>query len=217
MSSLPRGSAAGPQPAATAGAAAPQPSNSGPVLPDFARRKAGDPTGLGRTNAPVVLIEYSDFRCPFCGVFARQTLPALVHKYVDTGKLRFERRDLPVFGDQSVQAAVAARAAGNQGRYWQFHEKVYAIAPERGHASLTQDTLKRLATEAGVPDLARFTRDLSSSELASAVQRDAEEAASIGADATPTFLVNGHPILGAQPLDLFEQEIDAALKAAGTH
>lgn len=196
---------------------APASANSNPGLSALARRKADDPTALGSVDAPVVLIEYSDYRCPFCGVFVRQTLPTLIKNYVDTGKLRIERRDLPVFGDQSVQAAVAARAAGNQGRYWQFHDLVYANAPERGHASLPQERLNQLAAQAGVPDMAKFQKDMDSATLKAEVQRDAAEAAAIGADATPTFLVNGTPIMGAQPLDTFEKEIDAALKASGSH
>ncbi|MGG5173271.1 DsbA family protein [Pseudarthrobacter sp. J1738] len=181
---------------------------------DMSRRKAGDPTAKGSPTAPVVLVEYADYRCPFCGLFSRDTLPSLVKKYVDSGQLRVEWRDLPVFGAESSAAAVAGRAAAEQGRFWQFNEAVYAIAPERGHAALPRERLIQLAGTAGVPDLKKFEADLDSAELKNAVAKDAQEAAGLGATGTPTFLVNDTPIMGAQPLATFEKAIDDALKSA---
>jgi protein-disulfide isomerase len=96
---------------------------------DMARRIPGDPTALGDPQAPVVLVEYSDLRCPFCGIYARETLPLLVNEYVQSGKLRVEWRDFPVFGQESIDAAVADRAAGEQGKFWQFNAATYAHAP----------------------------------------------------------------------------------------
>ncbi len=184
---------------------------------DMARRIPGDPMSIGRPDAPVVLVEYADFRCPFCGLFSRETLPPLVAKYVGSGQLRVEWRDLPVFGGESSAAAIAGRAAAEQGRFWEFNKAVYAIAPERGHAALPRERLVRLATKAGVPDLKKFEADLDSAELQAAVAKDAHEAAGLGATGTPTFLVNDTPIVGAQPLATFEKAIDAALKSAEAH
>lgn len=181
---------------------------------DMSRREAGDPTAIGNPDAPVVLVEYADYRCPFCGLFARDTLPPLVAKYVDRGDLRVEWRDLPVFGAESSGAAVAGRAAAEQGRFWEFNKAVYAIAPERGHAQLPRERLVKLAGDAGVPDLKKFEADLDSAELKAAVARDAQEAASLGITGTPTFLVNDTPLVGAQPLATFEKAVDAALKSA---
>ncbi|WP_258059166.1 DsbA family protein [Arthrobacter sp. B1805] len=182
---------------------------------DLSRRAAGDPTALGEVDAPVVLIEYADYRCPFCGLFSRETLPPLVEKYVESGELRIEWRDLPVFGEQSFTAAVAGRAAGEQGRFWEFNKAVFAEAPKRGHIDLPEERLLELAQEAGVPDLEKFRNDLQSEELAAAVTNDAREAASLGATGTPTFLVNDTPLIGAQPLAAFEQAIEGELKEAG--
>lgn len=181
---------------------------------DMSRRKSGDPTAKGSPTAPVVLVEYADYRCPFCGLFSRDTLPALVKKYVDSGQLRVEWRDLPVFGAESSAAAVAGRAAAEQGRVWEFNKAVYAIAPERGHAALPRERLVQLAAKAGVPDLKKFEADLDSAELQAAVAKDAQEAAGLGATGTPTFLVNDIPIVGAQPLATFDKAIEAALKSA---
>ncbi|MDI3240868.1 DsbA family protein [Arthrobacter sp. AL08] len=181
---------------------------------DMSRRKASDPTAIGSPDAPVVLVEYADYRCPFCGLFSRDTLPPLVAKYVDRGDLRVEWRDLPVFGAQSSAAAVAGRAAGEQGRFWEYNKALYAIAPERGHAELPRERLIQLAGDAGIPDLKKFEVDLDSAALKEAVSKDAQEAASLGATGTPTFLVNDTPLVGAQPLASFEKAIDAALKSA---
>ncbi|MGP4030778.1 DsbA family protein [Pseudarthrobacter sp. 1C304] len=181
---------------------------------DMSRRVAGDPTAIGSPDAPVVLVEYADYRCPFCGLFSRDTLPQLVAEYVERGDLRVEWRDLPVFGAESSAAAVAGRAAAEQGRFWEFNKAVYAIAPERGHAALPRGVLIKLAGDAGVPDLEKFEADLDSAELKAAVAKDAQEAASLGITGTPTFLVNDTPIVGAQPLATFEKAVDAALKSA---
>ena len=186
------------------------------AVPDMARRIADDTTAQGAVDAPVVMVEYADYRCPFCGLFARDTLPPLITKYVESGDLRIEWRDLPVFGEQSQLAAVAGRAAGEQNRFWEFNKAVFAIAPERGHADLTRARLLNLAEEVGIPDLKKFESDLDSPELAQAVATDAQEAASLGATGTPSFLINGTPFVGAQPLDVFEKTIDAELaEAAG--
>ncbi|NMR32081.1 DsbA family protein [Crystallibacter degradans] len=186
---------------------------SGAVL-DMSRRIADDPAALGAVDAPVVMVEYADYRCPFCGLFARDVLPPLVEKYVDSGRLRIEWRDLPVFGEQSMEAAVAGRAAGEQGRFWEFNKAVFAVAPERGHAELDRERLMDIAKEAGVPDLKKFEQDLDSPDLREAVGKDVREAASLGASGTPTFLVNETPFVGAQPLEAFEKAIDEALAEA---
>ena len=197
--------------AGPSGASAPANGAPPPTTNDMARRIPGDPTALGDPQAPVVLVEYSDLRCPFWGIYARDTLPILVKEYVDTGKVRVEWRDFPVFGQESIDAAVADRAAGEQGKFWQFNAATYAHAPERAHLELTKASLLQLARDVGVPDMARFETDLTSPVLLARVNADAKEAYSIGATGTPLFLVNGTAISGAQPVDVFRQVIDDAL------
>lgn len=179
---------------------------------DLARRDSSDPLAIGDEDAPVVLIEYADFRCPFCGVFARETKPELM-KYVEDGTLRMEYRDLPIFGEQSTRAAMAGRAAGAQGRFWEFYDAVFADAPPRGHASLTDATLTKYAKESGVPDLNQFKKDMNSQKYADDVQADADEASDLGASSTPLFLVGDEPILGAQPASVFIEKIYRLAKA----
>src|SRR5690625_853149 len=178
----------------------------------IARRNADDMTALGDVDAPLVLIEYSDYRCPFCGVFARDTMPVLIDEYIETGKLRFEWRDMPVFGDASVDGAVAARAAGQQDLYWEYHDAMYAGAPERGHLEINDEKIIAWAKEVGVPDMAKFKADLEDPDLLGAVEADAAEGRSLGASGTPTFILGEKPLVGALPLDTFREEIDAQLE-----
>ncbi|MGV0869814.1 DsbA family protein [Corynebacterium kalidii] len=183
----------------------------------LARRDPEDALAIGDVDAPVVLIEYSDYRCPFCGVFSRETMPVLQEKYIDTGKLRFEWRDFPVFGPESVEGSVAARAAGEQGLYWEYHDAVYADAPTNGHLDIDRQKVLAWAEEVGVPDMEKFEADLDDPELRTLVDRDAEEAARLGTTGTPTFFIGRTPMVGAQPLEIFEQYIDAELEKAGVN
>ncbi|QNS02941.1 DsbA family protein [Streptomyces xanthii] len=178
------------------------------ALVKLARREAKDPLAQGRADAPVVLIEYADFRCGYCGKFARDTEPGLVKKYVEDGTLRIEWRNFPIFGAESETAARAAWAAGQQGRFWQFHAAAYAEgAKEKGFGA---DRLDALAREAGVKDLDRFRRDLDGEQAHAAVKKDQGEAYSLGATSTPSFLINGQPIAGAQSDAVFEQAVETA-------
>ncbi|WP_406452687.1 DsbA family protein [Streptomyces sp. NBC_00876] len=183
-----------------------------PELAKLARRDADDKLALGRADAPVVLIEYADFKCGYCGKFARDTEPALVKKYVDNGTLRIEWRNFPIFGAESEAAARASWAAGQQGRFWEFHRAAYAEGvKEKGFG---KDRLKALARQAGVPDLDRFVRDADGTAAASAVSKDQEQGYGIGATSTPSFLINGRPIAGAQPPETFTRAIDEAAERA---
>ncbi|MHC0431519.1 DsbA family protein [Streptomyces sp. O3] len=181
-------------------------------LEKLARRDAKDPLAQGRADAPVVLIEYADFQCGYCGKFARDTEPALVKKYVDDGTLRIEWRNFPIFGEKSEAVARAAWAAGQQGKFWEFHEAAYATdAKAKGFGAARLDELARTA---GVADLDRFREDRDSDAARAAVDKDREEAYGLGATSTPSFLVNGRPLAGAQPEATFVQAIEAAKETA---
>ncbi|MFD7088885.1 thioredoxin domain-containing protein [Streptomyces sp. NPDC056652] len=183
-----------------------------PELAKLARRDAADPLAVGRADAPVVMVEYADFKCGYCGKFARDTEPGLVEKYVKNGTLRIEWRNYPIFGEESEAAARAGWAAGQQGRFWEFHSAAYAEgAKEKGFGAARLDALAR---EAGVKDLDRFRRDRAGDAAAAAVRKDQEEAYGLGATSTPSFLINGRPIAGAQPVEAFTQAIESAKAAA---
>jgi protein-disulfide isomerase len=176
------------------------------------RRTAGDPLALGKPDAPVVLVEYADYQCSFCGRFNRETKPDLVKKYVDDGTLRIEFRNFTIYGADSERAARASWAAGRQGKFWQLHDELYAKT-RKGDA-LAEDKLVELARTAGVPDLDKFRTDLNPPAAEQALKKDQEEGYQIGVQSTPSFLVNGRPIAGAQETRLFEQTIEQAAASA---
>ncbi|MDN5853827.1 MAG: thioredoxin domain-containing protein, partial [Actinomycetia bacterium] len=182
-----------------------EPRGTGAGIP---RREKGDPLAMGDVDAPVTLIEYADFRCPFCGVFARDTVPEL-EKYVEDGTLRIEWRDFPIFGEQSFVAARAARAAAEQDHFWEFYETVFANAPERGHPDLTTDKLIGYAEEAGVPDMAKFKQDMDDRSYDKAIKADRQEAITLGMTGTPGFVIGDQIIVGAQPASVFIDLIES--------
>jgi protein-disulfide isomerase len=179
------------------------------------RRIEGDPYAVGEVDAPVVMVEYSDFQCPFCGVFARDTHPQLMERYVADGTLRIEYRDTPILGEESTTAALGGRAAANQGAFWEFHDEVFSEDRERNAGELAADRLVEMAADLGL-DVERFAQDLEDPAAMEAVQRDRREAQELGVSSTPAFLINGRPILGAQPLDTFVAVIEEAAAAAGS-
>lgn len=184
-------------------------------LLDLQRREAGDVMALGDVDAPVVLIEYSDFRCPYCAQWATQVKPEL-QSYLDDGTLRIEYHDLALLGPESVNAAVGARAAGEQGKYWEFHDALFAATAAGDHPDMPADKLIEMATEIGIPDLAAFEASLDSADLIKAVEDETTAARELGITSTPTFLVNTAIVQGAQPADVFTGAIEAeAAKVAG--
>ncbi|MFF4775998.1 DsbA family protein [Microtetraspora fusca] len=204
--------AASASPTGTASPAASPAAESGP-LTSAARRAPDDPLAIGRTDAPVTMVVYSDYRCPFCAKFGRDTEPKLVERYVGKGTLRIEWRDFPIFGEQSINAAKAARAAAAQGRFREFTAALFGAAPDRGHPDLTAAVLRKFAERAGVPDLDRFAKDMAGGAFAEAIEKDMIEGQALGVPSTPAFLINGQPMLGAQPIEEFIAMIDKA--AAG--
>lgn len=190
---------------------APAADGAGGSHPAVERRQAGDPLALGEVDAPVALVVFSDFRCPFCAKFGRDTEPELVKRYVDAGQLRIEWRDFPIFGPQSMAAARAGRAAAEQGKFWEFSRAVYAAAPERSKAELTDEDLIGFARQAGVADIGRFTEGMRGDRFDAAINSDLAQGTGIGVPSTPAFLINDVPLLGAQPTEDFVRAIDGAL------
>ncbi len=166
--------------------------------------EAGPPS-QGDADAPVVMIEYGDFRCTFCGKFAREVEPQLEKKYVESGTLRMEWRDFPYLGRESVDAALAARAAQEQGRFWEYHDLLY----ENQSGGFSEERLVELAREAGL-DVERFEEDLASGRFERAVAEDFQEGQEMGVTGTPTFVINGRVVAGLQPVEVYEEAIERA-------
>ncbi|NRQ31712.1 thioredoxin domain-containing protein, partial [Nonomuraea sp. NN258] len=159
---------------------------------------------MGSPQAQVTIVEFGDFNCPNCRHFARDIWPELKRKYLDTGVIRMFWRDYPIRGRSSDLAAVAARAASRQGKFWEFHDALYT-----GRARLTDDGLRAAAGQAGL-DLARFEADRRDKSVRQAVEDDRNFALQLGLPGTPAFLINGELLFGAQPLATFERAIEKA-------
>lgn len=180
----------------------------------FAEREPDDPRALGDPDAPIVMIEWGDFLCGFCARYARETEPELIERYVDTGLLRIEWRDLPLQGEDAWTAALAGRAAAEQDAFWDLHEVLYAESPTERSPHLTREGLRAIADDLGL-DVAAFEAALDDPEIASSVAGERQAAQALGIQGTPAFLVHGQPIVGAQPLQVFSDVIEAAATDLG--
>ena len=180
----------------------------------LARREAGDPRALGDVDAPVVMIEWGDFLCGFCARFARDVDPELIRRYVDTGLLRIEWRDLPLQGDDAWTAALAGRAAAEQDAFWDLHERLYADAPSQRRVQMSREGLREVADELGL-DVDAFDTALGSPAHADSIAAERDQAQALGVPATPAFLIDARPVMGAQPLEVFVDLIESAAAARG--
>ncbi len=170
---------------------------------------ATDWRALGSPEAPVTLIEYSDFQCPYCGRYARETFPQIAEAYVQTGKVRYVFRNFPLSSihPQAEKAAEAAECAGEQGQYWGMHEALFSNQQQwSGQANAVQ-TFKKFAAELGL-DQAKFDSCLDNGTYADKIKADIQEGAAAGVSGTPAFRVNGVELSGAQPYAQFAQMID---------
>ena len=171
-------------------------------------RDPADGQAKGKVDAPVVMVVYSDFACPYCTQFAQNVEPELTD-LVDQGTLRIEWRDLAQISPTSPLAAQAGRAAAKQGRFWEFHDAVYAAADPQGHPEYTEDSLVAFAQKAGVADIEQFRTDMNAAETVSAVTKDKNHAHSIGITGTPFMIVGETFIGGYQDADYMKAVINS--------
>lgn len=182
------------------------------ALPDLGDQEARDPGDLlaeGPVDAPVVLVVFSDVQCPFCARWSAETLPVL-REYVERGELRIEHRDVNVYGEDSERAARASLAAARQGSFLEYHDRLFAGGEIRPPAQLSEEALIDLAAAVGL-DVEQFTADLHSESVAATIAENAEQGIELGAMATPSFILDGTPMVGAQPTAVFTEAIDQAL------
>jgi protein-disulfide isomerase len=165
---------------------------------------------LGNKAAPLTMVEFTDYQCPFCQQFHVTTYAQLKKEYIDTGKLRFYSRDLPLdFHSNALRAAEAARCAADQGKYWQLRD-IMGANPDK----LEMSNLMANATGLKM-DAAAFRSCVESQKYRSAVQTDVMEAMKIGATGTPTFVVgrstadgvDGELVMGAMPYPMFDEKL----------
>jgi protein-disulfide isomerase len=165
--------------------------------------RVGDAPVRGDARAPVTIVAFSDFECPFCAK-AEATLRALEDEYRGKVRIVFRSQPLP-FHEHAKLAARAALAAGEQGKFWEYHDALFAHQRDLDRAAL-----ERYATDLGL-DLARFRAALDADRTGALVDADVAEATRLGVAGTPTFFVNGRRIIGAQPLAKFEAAVEEAL------
>ncbi len=190
------------------------PSGEHPNDSQLVQRKQNDSRAMGDVDAPLVMTEFTDLRCPFCASFNRKTLPKIQQKYIDAGKVRLEVRPVAFFGEKSVTAGAAALAAAEQGKFFEFLDAVYRKAPEKGHPNLTKNTLLGFAKEAGVPDMKKFEASMNDAKLQRRIQQETEDAQSLGVNSVPFFVAGDTALAGAQPVKEFDDFLNKQLAAA---
>jgi protein-disulfide isomerase len=166
----------------------------------------GDAHTKGSANAKVTIVEWSDFQCPFCSRVV-PTMKELEQAYGDDLRIAFKHNALPMH-NRAKAAAIAAEAAGKQGKFWEMHDKLFANAKE-----LTDENFVKWAEEIGL-DAAQFKKDLADPALAKKVDDNQAQGGKLGARGTPAFFVNGRYLSGAQPADAFKKLIDEEMKKA---
>lgn len=139
--------------------------------------------------------------------------PELVNKYVENGTLRIEWRDFPYQGQESVNAALAARAAQEQGKFWEYHDILYENQKPANSGGFSSEKLMQFAREAGL-DVERFEEDLESARYGAEVQQDFTEGQQRGVSGTPAFFINGQTLVGLQSRETFEKAIERAKQKA---
>ncbi len=183
------------------------------------------PNRLGSEDAPITILEFGEYQCPNCDLFFRNVFEEFSAKYIDTGIVKMYYRDFPYYGEDSVSAAIAARCAGEQGMYWEYHHALYEFQGEINSGWANNTMLKIFAVYAqidkeGVGDVEgkqQFDRCLDSERYGAAVRADYEEGLRLGVSGTPTFIIIGpdgrvERIVGAQPLSVFERVIESMLR-----
>ena len=181
-------------------------------------RPNADLNTMGDPDAPVKIVEYSDFQCPFCKRFADETEPQIVDAYIATGQVHFTY--VPYgpggtwIGRESEASARAAYCAGDQGKFWEYKDYLFANHTGENVGDFTDQRLEAFAGALGL-NMDDFRSCYNSSKYDEKLQQGIAEGQSLGIGGTPSFTINGKIVTGAQPFSEFQREIDAALAAAG--
>ncbi len=161
----------------------------------------------GDPDAPVTIIEFSDYECPFCGKHYKETYKQIESNYIETGKVKYVMRDFPLtrIHPDAQKASEAAECAGEQDKYWEMHDKLF-----ENQESLSVSNLKQYASQIGL-DTTQFNECLDSGKYEQEVKDDLADGQAAGVSGTPAFFINGKMLSGAQPYSAFEAEIESAL------
>ena len=168
----------------------------------------------GNKNAKVTIIEFADFRCPFCEQFFTNTLPQITSDYVNTGKVKFAFRNFAFLGPASIIAANASECANDQGKFWDFYSYLYKNQPAETDISMyNTDTLTQAAVSLGMDDN-KFRSCLDNKTDDAKAAKDLADGQAAGISGTPTFVINGTLVVGAQPYAAIKAIIDQELAKA---
>ena len=168
---------------------------------------ADDDAFLGDKDAPVTIIEFTDYQCSFCSRHFTNTFPQIKKEYIDTGKVKYVLRDYPLGFHQFAQkASEATECAEEQDKFWEMHAKIF-----ENNKSLSAESFSQFATDLGL-NASKFDECLSSDKYAEEVKKDFADGSASGITGTPGFFVNDKKVTGAQPFASFKAIIDAELK-----
>lgn len=166
---------------------------------------------LGNPNAKITIVEWGDYQCTYCHLFHQNTKDQLIQEYVNTGKVNFVFRDFPLNGPDSVLAAEAAYCAGDQNKYWQYHDELYNNWGGERTGWVNQKSLDQFATNVGL-NLNQFDQCMSDNKYEGKVLENQKFGQEIGIDGTPSFIIFNNKtitkVVGAQPLSVFEQVLN---------
>ncbi len=165
---------------------------------------------LGSSDAKVTVVEFADFQCPYCGKFQETVYTQLKKDYIDTGKISFAYQDFTFLGEESDVAAQAAKCAGEQGKFWEYHDYLFSHQKGENQGAFVAKNLKTFAKTLKLKT-ADFNTCLDSGKFASAVEEETAGGRALGITGTPTILVNGKVYVGALPYATFKQAIEEAL------
>lgn len=169
---------------------------------------------LGDRTAQVVIHEYGDYQCPFCGRFARTVKPEIQERYIDTGVARLVWHDLTWHGRESRTSANAARCAGDQGQFWEYHDLLFSLQRGENDGTFSNERLKEYGDAMGLePDA--FHSCVDSNVYEDAIDADLRRGRQLGISGTPSFVIGEQRVVGAQPLEVFEQAIRTELQQQG--
>ena len=183
----------------------------GPLSDDLWKEIIANPIfAYGDENAPVTMVEFTDYQCPFCKRHFDQTSSQVNQDYIESGKVRYLFRDLPLsFHSNAKPAALAARCAGDQGKYLEMHDALFDGQEEWSTGS-QDDIFKGYAGQLGL-NQGTFNSCYDNDTYGDAIDEDIALASRAGASGTPTFFINGTKVVGAQPFSAFQAAIDAEL------
>lgn len=173
---------------------------------------SGEPT-LGGDNAPVTIIEFTEYQCPYCKLYADETFPQIKENYIDTGKVKYVIRDFPLpFHANAQKAAEAANCAYDQGKYFEYHDKLFEgqeVWSEKGNDDAIA-TFKGYAKDLGLKTN-EFNKCLDNEQKKAEIDQDLSDGQNYGISGTPSFFVNGYLLVGAQPYEEFQKMIEEEL------